>query len=201
MRTRSLVILIILACVGVLTALAVGGGVLLYLAFKNVDADLSPRIDAMFAAIEDGRFGETYFTDTAPELRAAQTRAEYEQVGRLVKERLGTLRSKTLTLWNVQYFNAEGHADVAYSASFAKGQGTIRAQFKRTGGEWKLLNFRVDSPEFQKDLVSETCPHCGKLHPVAAKFCPNCGTPLPDGDAGKTPLAITGGSSSKTKDP
>jgi hypothetical protein len=185
MKTRTIVIIVFLACGGLFAVLIAAVAAFFFLGFTHTDADLSPRIDAMFAAMENDTFGETYATETAPELRAGQSREQYEQVGRMVKARLGGLRSKKLTQWNVRYFNADAFADVAYAATFEKGPGTIQARFKKVNGQWRIVSFKVDSPEFQKDMATGKCPHCGEPHAAAAKFCPKCGKAL---SAGETKL-------------
>ena len=48
-----------------------------FFAFKDMDAAVSPKIDALFAAIDDGTFGDTYGTETTPELRAATSQKEW----------------------------------------------------------------------------------------------------------------------------
>jgi hypothetical protein len=70
------------------------------------------------------------------------------------------------------------YADVTYNATFDKGTGTISAKLKKSGNQWKVVGFHVNSPEFQKDLATSKCPHCGEPHTAKAKFCPKCGKPL-----------------------
>jgi hypothetical protein len=174
-RTRTLVIgsLLGLTCLFVVAVVACGG--FFFYMYKNMDKEISPKIDSLFAAMNDGTFADTYDTETTPEFRQAMPKEKYEQLGRTVKNRLGPLQSKFLVSWNSKQFNLDTTADVAYAASFEKGQGTINASFKRSGDEWRLLNIRVTSPELLKDMASENCPHCGKPCAPDAKFCPNCG--------------------------
>ena len=152
----------------------------LFLGFKNTDAALSPKIDALFAAIDDGTFNDMYATETTPELRTAATRKEWEQLGLLIKTRLGPLKSKSLTRFSVQQFNADFCTDAVYSATFEKGTGEILTRFRSIDGDWRLVVFRVNSPEFLTDLSTIACPFCGEACPASAKFCPKCGKPLAD---------------------
>jgi hypothetical protein len=186
MKTSTLVIFIVLACGGLFLALVAACAGFFYYTYQSMDVSLSPKIDALFAAIDDGTFGETYETIAAAELRHLQTKAKYEETGQIIKARLGSLRSKSRTQFNIQQVNATTIADVAYSAVFEKGKGTILAQFKTVGGQWRLTGFRVNSPEFEKALVTEKCPHCGEAHPASSKFCPSCGKPLTPTEEVKT---------------
>lgn len=180
MRTRTIVIGIILACGGLSVIVIAACAGFFFFTFRNMDAAVSPKIDALFAAIDNGTFGDTYATETAPELRQATTRKEWEQLGLAIKTRLGSLKAKKLIQFNIQQFNADRCADVVYSATFEKGSGDIRTRFKSINGEWRLVGFRVNSPEFLKDLSTTACPHCGEACPATAKFCPKCGKPLKD---------------------
>lgn len=188
MRTRTIVVGAVVGCGGLLVVLVAACAGFFYLTFKNLDAEISPKIDGLFAAADNGTFGERYATGTSPEFRQTTTRADWEQIGSSIKTRLGSLKSKRLVQFNVQQFNADQYADVAYSAEFEKGSGEIHARFRRIDGQWRLVNFRVDSPEFLKDLATGKCPHCGQACPAEAKFCPHCGKPLgDDGQNGPAP--------------
>ena len=175
MKTRTLVIGTLLGCGCLfLVSVVACGGFFIYM-YKNADKEISPKIDSLFAAMDKGTFGDTYGTETTPEMQQVFPKEKYEQLGRTVKNRLGRLQSKFLISWNSQQFNLDTTTNVVYTASFEKGQGTIQAGFKLVNGEWRLLNLRVNSPELLKDMASENCPHCGKPCSPEAKFCPNCG--------------------------
>jgi DNA-directed RNA polymerase subunit RPC12/RpoP len=58
-------------------------------------------------------------------------------------------------------------------------------------GQWRLVNIRVNSPEFLKDMAAIACPHCGEACPASAKFCPKCGKPL--GEHGENKAASARG--------
>ncbi len=175
MKTRTVAIVILLAGgLGFLTIIAACAG-FLFLTYRNLDAEVSPKIDAIFAAIDNGTFGETYSTETAPELRETATLEEYRQLGTMFKTNLGALVSKKLVHFNVQQHNADRYADVTYSATFERGAGTIRTRLKKVESEWLLVALHVDSPALLKLAPTSKCPHCGETHPASAKFCPNCG--------------------------
>lgn len=188
MNVKTLLILI-----GVLglSALVTCGG-LVYLLFRNVDNSVSPTVDELFAAIEAGAFEATYETHASPELQQSVSREQYAELGKLIKARLGALKSKSLSNFNVRQNNADTFADVTYSGVFERGSGTIRARFKGDGDRWRVVNFHVDSPAFQQDLTVVTCPHCDASHLASARFCPQCGKAVGGaGDAEKTPKTKT----------
>ena len=180
MKNRSLLILILLGC-GIFAVLAIGfcAG-FLYLSFSNTEDAISPRIDAMFLAIENNTFGETYLTETAPELRKGASKEQYEQMGDAIRTRLGSLTSKKMVRCNVRQFNNVSYADVVYSATFEKGTGTITARLTRSGRKWLFVTFRVNSPEFLKDLATAVCVECGEAHAATDRFCPACGAAITD---------------------
>jgi hypothetical protein len=180
MKTRTIVIGIILACGGLLlAAIAVCAG-FFYFAFKNMDAAVSPKIDELFAAIDGGTFSGKYEAETTPEFKKATSHEQWDQLGSAIKSRLGSLKAKHITQFNVQQLNADQFADVTYSATFEKGSGDIVARLRNAGGQWRLVAFRVNSAEFLKDLSTKACPFCGEACPASAKFCPKCGKPLTD---------------------
>lgn len=101
--------------------------------------------------------------------------------------------------FNARQMNSQSYTDVAYNAVFEKGRGTIKARLQKVDGEWKFAGFHVDSPEFLKDLSTQTCPKCGKPHSASAKFCPACGADLTK-TAGEKPRAARANSEEKAHD-
>ena len=192
MKTRTVVLVVVFGCGGLFVALVGACAGVLFLVYRNTDTTVSPKIDSLFAAIDEGTFGKTYLAETTPELKAALSKEKYEQIGLAVKTRLGALRSKTLTQFNAQQFNAESTLSVVYSALFEKGSGTIRATFKSVDGEWRLHGFFVESPEFLNDLATKKCPYCSEPNPAAAKFCASCGKAIADRDATEAPTTKAG---------
>jgi len=178
MSTGKTVAIILAACasLGIIGIASCAG--LLYVGYKNTDAAISPRIDAMFSAMEDGTFSDTYQTETTQELRSVATKEQYEATGQAVAMRLGALKSKTLRTFSARQQNADSYADVTYDALFEKGNGVVIASMKKVGGEWKFLSFRVTSPVFEQDLATARCPFCDKPHAKNASFCPSCGKEL-----------------------
>lgn len=163
-------------CLTIIGLLSCGG--LLFVGYRAATDSAGPEIDWLFAAIEAGKFGETYETDTTPELRAVASKQQWEAIGNVVSARLGRLKSKSLQTFNMQQHNAASLIDVQYNAEFENGKGTIKAKLKRDGEKWKVVSLHVDSPVFQQDLATAKCPKCGEPHAAGAKFCPACGAAL-----------------------
>ena len=175
MKTKTIVVLVLLLGSGLLVsliALCAGG---LFLSFKAMDTAITPQIDSLFVAIENGKFADTYDTHTTSELQKVASREQYAQIGQMIDTRLGKLKSKSLTRFNIRQMNANQYADVVYNGVFEKGTGTITAKLKKSGDQWLLVAFHVNSPEFTKDLAIGKCPHCGQPHSAGAKFCSKCG--------------------------
>lgn len=187
MKTRTILIAVFCASIALFVAAIASCAGVLFFTYRNVDTSISPTIDELFTAMQDDTFVDTYETHTASELKQAVTREQYEQLGRTIKTRLGPLKSKTMRQFNVRQQNANQLADVVYAGTFEHGAGTITARFKKQGDQWLVVNLNVNSPEFQKDLATATCPHCGAPHSADARFCPKCGKPLTADDAGTPP--------------
>jgi hypothetical protein len=178
MKTKTIVILVVSACGALFIAAIASCAGFFFLTFRNMDATLSPTIDELFAAIDNDTFAEMYDTHTSSELQKTVTREQFEELGLTIETRLGSLKSKSLRQFNVRQNNANRYADVVYNATFENGSGTISGRFKKDGDRWLVVSFHVNSPEFQKDLTTGKCPHCGEPHTSNAKFCPKCGKPL-----------------------
>lgn len=178
MKTKTIVILIVSAGGALFIALIASCAGLLLFTFRNMDSTLSPTIDELFVAIDNETFAETYDTHTTAEFQQATTREQYAEIGRSIKTRLGSLKSKSLRQFNVRQLSGNRYADVVYNATFENGSGTVRGRLKKSGDRWLVVSFHVTSPEFQKDLATGKCPHCGAPHTSNANFCPECGKTL-----------------------
>ncbi len=140
------IVLIVLAVLGVLFVLAIVacggfGWWAVNMAKKAADAP----VDAMFTAIDNGTFGDTYDTKTTASFRNTMSREEYVAMGEAIKENLGSLQSKTMTGFTGAQENAATFIDVTYDATFEKGTGTIRARLAQEGADMKFEEFTVTS--------------------------------------------------------
>jgi hypothetical protein len=186
MKTRTIALLVVGACGALFVAGIASCAGVLFLAYRNTDAAISPVIDELFARVENDTFADTYETHTSAELRKTVAREQYRDIGLSFKNRLGPLKSKTMQQFNVRQANANRYADVAYAAVFEKGSGRITGRFKKEGDRWLVVSLQVNSPVFQQDLATGKCPHCGEPHTAGAKFCPKCGKALTDEPAAAT---------------
>src|SRR6266481_3788162 len=149
--SNSKIFAIVLATCGVLgIVLIVSCAGVGFYAFRSANSSVGPEIDRLLAAIDSDTFAQTYDTDTTAEFRQETSRQQYDDIGKAVRIRLGRLKTKSLTSFNIRQLNAESYLDVAYSASFEKGKGTISAKMTKEAGEWKLVAFRVASPAFEQ---------------------------------------------------
>ncbi|MCO6043188.1 hypothetical protein NG895_04660 [Aeoliella sp. ICT_H6.2] len=144
---NTVVVVIVVIVVLGIVCLALCGG-LIYWGFSNATKTADPQIDAVFAAIEGDTMGQAYDTMTTSEFRAVTSRQQFQELGDTIATRLGKLQSKTLQSFNIQQHNSDSTIEVTYNAEFEKGPGTIMATLKDEAGQWKLLHFRVNSPEF-----------------------------------------------------
>lgn len=151
-------------------------GGFLYLGYRTADKAVSPQVDAMFAAMDDGSFADTYETHTTDELRSVASKEQYDALGKAIALRLGEFKKKTLHSFQMRRQNGGSYIDVRYSAEFEKGNGTIDARLKKEQGDWKFVAFHVNSPVFSQDLATVECSACGKPRSADARFCPSCGT-------------------------
>jgi len=187
MSSGNKVALIVLGCVCFLVLLVGSVGLMLYSGFQKSNAVASARIDALFDAIEQGNFAETYQSFASPELRASTTRQQQQATGDAISEQLGRLVSKSMTSFNIRQHNTESSMEVEYDAVFEKGAGKISAKLQQEAGTWRFVSFRVTSPLLTMAPQAARCPACGSEHAKIANFCPSCGVELPTTPAASTP--------------
>lgn len=189
MSTGKLVAIILGVCGGVgVLLIAICSG-LFYAGYKNADAAVSPKIDAMCVAIVNEDLVTSYANETTTEFKNVVSEEQFVASGKDIALRLGTLKTKSMRGFKLKQHNAKSYIDVSYAAVFEKGNGTIIATLNKQNGEWKFVGFRVNSPVFKQ----EKCPSCGEPHSTTAKFCPACGASLAnqfeDGEANLPPVA------------
>ena len=169
-------VLLVLGVIGI-AALFIGG-------YKQADTIVSPKIDLMFEAINDGVKDDTYNTLLSNEFRSTSTAEQYEALQTILSEKLGPLKSKNVKSFNFKFNNGINSVDAVYNATFEKGDGTIRITLIKQNNDWKVYGFFVNSPIFDKILPTEICSACGAAHSLEAKFCPSCGAKLnPESEA------------------
>jgi len=146
MSTRNVVILVAAVVVGLgVVAVALCGG-FFYFGFKSTNEKLSPLVDKLFAAIDQGKIVDVYDTDTTPEFRKVMTREQFDQAGKTIAERLGHLRSKSLKRFKMHTSDSHSYLEGTYEASFEKGAAEILLNIRDEGGQPKIAGFFVKSP-------------------------------------------------------
>jgi hypothetical protein len=185
MTNKSKLLWIVFGGGGLIIAAIASCAGFLFVSFRNTEAAISPRIDNLFAAIEHDAAGDSYLNDITPEFRSFTSEEQFKELAAAIRARLGLLKSKQMTSFSARQFNMTSYVDVAYSAVFEKGSGTITARLQKQNGKWMFAGFQVNSPIFQQALVTANCPKCGKPHAVDAKFCPTCGAALAPATAAK----------------
>jgi hypothetical protein len=161
-----------------LSLAACGGFLFLGYRMASGNGEVDVNVDELFREIEAGNFDKTYQTKTSLEFRRVTSEADFARIGKLIKTRLGALKSKQVTGINIKQVNATSTIDVTYTASFERGTGTIHVVFVKSLGDLQLNQLQVNSPEFTKDFATAACPKCGAPHAEDAKFCPKCGEKL-----------------------
>ncbi|KAA1257681.1 hypothetical protein LF1_01690 [Rubripirellula obstinata] len=155
MTTGKIVLIVFstLACLALVVTLVCAG--FLYVGYSTTESDVSPKIEQMFSAIDQGSFADTYQPLTSQELKDTASKEQYAALGELIATRLGKLQSKSLESFAIKQLLSGSQIDVSYNAVFEKGKGTITAKLKKQSGEWRFVSFRVNSPAFLKDDVKE----------------------------------------------
>jgi predicted RNA-binding Zn-ribbon protein involved in translation (DUF1610 family) len=166
------------AVVFVMMVAACGG--LMYFGFRQVtgEGEVAVEFDQLFEEIAEGRGAEFYRARGSAELKRTTREAEFVSFCQNLNERLGKLRSKTMSGFFVRTQNLTTYVDAAYKGQFERGEATVKTGFKHDNGQWLLNSFHVESPELLKGTVRDKCPHCGEPYEPGAKFCPHCGKEL-----------------------
>lgn len=140
----------------------------------NASSEVSLVIDFHFETLRKGTWSAAYDSGTTAELRAISTREAWDKLGLAIRDRLGSLVSKSPAGLHIQSMNGVLTAKANYSAQFEKGTGTISAVLRKSDGKWLLQSFHVNSPVFDAP-AGDPCSKCGKTRPSDAAFCPGCG--------------------------
>ena len=177
MQTKTIVIGVLSLCALLAVVVIASCAGLMYFSFRDLNANVAPAIEELFAEAEGDSFGKTYDTLMADEYRATTTLAKHEQVGQTVRIRLGRLKSKSMQQFQVRGTPSGTYANVVYNATFEKGTCRVAAQLKKVGDKWLIVGINLNSNEMQKGLIVGTCLHCNEPLTENVKFCPKCGKP------------------------
>jgi hypothetical protein len=114
-------------------------------------AEVSDRVDQLFRSIAAGEAEQIYESMCSTRFREVASLAKFQPVCERIQSRLGGLKSKSSTQFDMPYQAGNPVASGAYQATFEKGSGTILVTFEKIDGEWLLLRLNVNAPELLDD--------------------------------------------------
>jgi hypothetical protein len=113
--------------------------------------DISSAVDAIFRSINDGKFETLYQTATAPRFREAASLVAFESLCERLRSRLGPLRSKQSSTFDLSPRADSVIASASFQAKFDQGDGTIFVVFEKSSDQWLLLRLNVNAPALLDD--------------------------------------------------
>lgn len=114
-------------------------------------AEVSDRVDQLFVSITAGEAEQIYESMCSPRFREVASLEKFQSLCERIQSRLGGVKSKSSTQFDMPYQAGDPVASVAYQATFDKGRGTMLATFEKIEGEWLLLRLNVNAPELLDD--------------------------------------------------
>lgn len=113
--------------------------------------DVSSVVDAIFRSIDDREYKTLYETATAPRFREAASLDTFESLCERLRSRLGPLRSKQPSTFDLSPRADSVIASASFQAQFEQGGGTIFVVFEKISDQWLLLRLNVNAPELLDD--------------------------------------------------
>lgn len=115
------------------------------------EEQVSAQVDQLFAALEEGRFADTYRERTSIQFRESVRQNDYLELGDMISSRYGALKEKTVQSFDSRPRPGGGmDATATYDARFEKGPGVIAVEFRKVDKRWLLMNFAVQPPAGNK---------------------------------------------------
>ncbi len=142
--------------------------------FMKGKRELEPVVEKYFAAVDKGEYDAAWVV-VGERWKSTQSRDGFVAFEKAARDRLGTLKEKSMTGVHMNSNPSGTTARVVYSAEFEKGAATITFTMSKTGDEWLIDGVHYNSPLLRSPSV---CPKCNKGHTPGAKFCSDCGTGL-----------------------
>lgn len=118
---------------------------------EAVSAAISARVDEIFKAIHEGQVQRVYESFTHPRFREVASLQQFAPLCDRVKTRLGPLRSKQASQFEINPIDGSLVASGSYHAVFEHGSGTVFVVFQKTDNNWLLLRLNVNAPELLDD--------------------------------------------------
>jgi len=118
---------------------------------EAASATISGRVDELFRAISNGQVHQVYEKFTSPKFREVATVEQFTSICDRVNTRLGSLRSKESSIFDINPVNGTFIASATYKATFDHGSGTLFVVLQKVDDEWLLLRLNVNAPELLDD--------------------------------------------------
>jgi hypothetical protein len=93
-----------------------------------------------------------------PELQRAGSKESMIRVMRVIRERVGTVRTSELTSWRVNFADGGNLVELQYRTQFSSGPGAEQFMFRVNGSEAKLVAFNYNSPALLEALTAAPGP-------------------------------------------
>lgn len=112
--------------------------------------EISEVVDQLFRLLEAGKIEEIYNSSASPRFREVASLEKFQTFSQ-VWERLGVMKSKKGSQFNLDRVEGKDRATALYQAEFEHGTGQVLFSFERVDGKWMLLRWKLDSPDLQED--------------------------------------------------
>jgi hypothetical protein len=118
---------------------------------EAASAVISGRVDEVFRAISNGHVQRVYEKFTSPKFREVATLEQFTSICDRVNTRLGSLRRKESSRFDIDPIDDTFVASATYKAKFDLGSGTLFVVFQKIDDDWLLLRLNVNAPELLDD--------------------------------------------------
>ncbi|HRX87320.1 MAG TPA: DUF4019 domain-containing protein [Phycisphaerae bacterium] len=176
-RPSTIKVLVIICVIGVLlTFTCIGGFVWFIMSGK---AEVEPAADTFLDALAEGDYAAAY-DQLAPQWKQKDSVEQFEQIEKRFRAVMGPMQSRSVRSFNItRTTDAGGEASLVYKVKFANGDGDVTLSLVESGGAWRVVSHRIESPLLEK---AQTCTQCGAKNPGMGHFCTQCGAALPNAD-------------------
>lgn len=118
---------------------------------EGASSAISGRVDELFRAISNGEVQHVYDTFTSPKFRGVATVEQFASICSRVNTRLGSLRSKESSRFDLNPVDGTFVASATYKATFELDSGILFVVFQKVDDEWLLLRLNVNAPKLLDD--------------------------------------------------
>jgi hypothetical protein len=108
------------------------------------EATAEQAVTRFHKMLDAGQY-EAIYDQSAPEMKAATSRAGFLRMMDGIHRKLGAVKASNRQGWNVNYLNGVGTVTLGYQTRFANGSGQEQFVY-RTGASPALVGYNVNSP-------------------------------------------------------